>query len=573
MQHLQSGLRVRFAQQSDAGRKPENQDTVGARLPDDALLTSKGIAVAVADGVSSSAAARQASQTAITGFLTDYYATPDTWSTRQSAERVIRSLNNSLWGLSQNSVYGEGYLTTFSALVLKGNSAFIFHVGDTRIYRLRDGNLERLTRDHNQRINRDTVYLSRALGADPTLEIDVHTDELQAGDRFVLTSDGIHDSLSAQAFLQLVRDTESPDDLTDTALKAALAAGSEDNLSIQVIDIEALGMPNEDSAVQALSQLPFPPLLQVGDTLDGLRVEKVLHESNRSQVYQVIDDQGQRLVMKTPSPLYNDDPAYIERFVMESWIGARIHSPNVVRVIQPPRARSCLYYLTDYVPGQTLGGLIKERGPLAIPDAVQLLEQLVRGIRAFHRKETLHQDIKPDNIVLGRQGPVIIDFGSCWVAGVEEIGAPFVRDRILGTLDYSAPEYRYGGKVGPRSDQFSLAVLLYEMLTGKRPYGDAYSKAMDVKTFQRLRYIPASRHNPLVPHWLDKALEKALNIHPGSRYSALSEWLTDLKRPNPNWVNSSAQPLLERNPLRFWQLMAAAGWVVALGLVVYLLGT
>ncbi|WP_111642912.1 bifunctional protein-serine/threonine kinase/phosphatase [Marinimicrobium alkaliphilum] len=571
MQHLQSRLRVRFAQQSDAGRKSENQDTVGARLPDDALLTSKGIAVAVADGVSSSAAAREASQTAITGFLTDYYATPDTWSTRQSAERVIRSLNNSLWGLSQNSVYGEGYLTTFSALILKGSSASIFHIGDTRVYRLRENDLELLTRDHNQRIDRDTVYLSRALGADPALEIDVFTCELQAGDRFVLTSDGIHDTLSASDFLGLVRNLTSPDELVAQAVAEALDAGSEDNLSIQVVDIDALGIPTEHSAMQVLSQLPFPPLLQVGDTLDGLTVQKVLHESNRSQVYQVTDEQGQRLVMKTPSPLYSDDPAYIERFAMEAWIGARIHSPNVVRVIQPPRARACLYYLTDYVPGQTLGEVIKERRQLAIPDAVQLIEQLVRGIRAFHRKETLHQDIKPDNIVLGRQGPVIIDFGSCWVAGVEEIGAPFVRDRILGTLDYSAPEYRYGGKVGPRSDQFSLAVLLYEMLTGKRPYGDAYSKAMDVKAFQRLRYIPASRHNPLIPQWLDKALEKALSIHPGSRYSALSEWLTDIKRPNPHWVSSGAQPLLERNPLRFWQLLAAAGWVVTIVLTVYLL--
>lgn len=110
MEHLQSSLRIRFAQLSEAGRKPENQDTVGARLPEGQTLTTKGIAIAIADGVSSSAAAREASQTAITGFLTDYYATPDTWRTQQSAVRVIQSLNASLWGRSQNSIYGEGYL-------------------------------------------------------------------------------------------------------------------------------------------------------------------------------------------------------------------------------------------------------------------------------------------------------------------------------------------------------------------------------------------------------------------------------------------------------------------------------
>jgi serine/threonine protein kinase len=158
---------------------------------------------------------------------------------------------------------------------------------------------------------------------------------------------------------------------------------------------------------------------------------------------------------------------------------------------------------------------------------------------------------------------MIVDFGSCWVAGVQEIGAPITRDLVLGTLDYSAPEYRYGGKVGPASDQFSLAVLLYEMLTGKLPYGNGYSKAMDLKSFQRLCYISAMKHNPLVPYWLDKALEKALSIHPNSRYEALSEWLQDLKRPNPAWLSQRSQPLMERHPDKVWKLLAISGWLLA----------
>src|SRR5690606_6898846 len=159
-EQLQSALQIRFAQRSEAGNKPENQDTVGARLPEGSALTSKGIAIAIADGVSSSEAARQASQTAITGFLSDYYATPDTWRTGQSANRVLQSLNRYLWSQSQNSVRQEGYLTTFSLLILKGDKAFVFHVGDSRIYRLRQGSLERLTRDHCQQIDRHTTYLS-----------------------------------------------------------------------------------------------------------------------------------------------------------------------------------------------------------------------------------------------------------------------------------------------------------------------------------------------------------------------------------------------------------------------------
>ena len=564
MDHLQSVLQISFAQKSEAGRKPENQDTVGARIPEGNLLTTKGIAIAIADGVSSSKAAREASQTAIAGFLNDYFATPDTWRTQQSAMRVIQSLNSSLWGRSQNSIYGEGYLTTFSALILKGNTGFIFHVGDTRVYRLRDNNLELLTRDHTQRIDKQTTHLSRAMGADPYLEVDMHSFELHCGDIFILSSDGIHESIPTAEFKSLILEHQQDlDTLVNRALPLALQHHSEDNLSIQALRIEQLGTAGQDDAVQVLSRLPFPPVLSPEQTLDGLRIKKIMHESTRSQVYLVEDENHHLLVMKTPSELFQDDKAYIERFVMEAWIGARIHSSGVVRVIPTTESRSCLYYLTEYIPGPTLAQLLKERRILSILDAVELTEGLIRGIRAFHRKETLHQDLKPDNIVISSKGPVIVDFGSCWVAGVQEAGAPFARDRVLGTLDYSAPEYRYNGSISAAADQFSLAVLLYEMLTGKLPYGSNYSKAMDLKSFQQLKYISAMKHNPLVPYWLDKALEKALSIYPSSRYEALSEWLQDLKRPNPEWLSPRAQPLLERHPDKVWKLLALSGWIAA----------
>lgn len=565
MDHLQSTLKIRFAQRSEAGRKPENQDTVGARIPDGNALTTKGIAIAIADGVSSSMAAREASQTAIAGFLTDYYATPDTWRTQQSAMRVIQALNSSLFGRSQNSIYGEGYLTTFSSLILKGSTAFIFHVGDTRVYRLRGNDLELLTRDHNQRIDKHTNHLSRAVGADPYLEVDIHSFELELGDIFILSCDGIHEFIPSAEFKHIIKQhRQDLDTLVNTAIDSALAHNSDDNISIQAVAIEQLGSASQSDAMQILSRLPFPPLLSIGQTLDGLRIKKIMHESTRSQVYLVEDEKGTPLVMKTPSVNFQDDPAYIERFVMESWIGSRIHGAQIARVIPAPEARSCLYYLTEYISGPTLTQLLKERGKLAIVDAVELTESLVRGIRVFHRKDTLHQDLKPDNIVISAKGPMIVDFGSCWVAGVEEIIAPFTRDNILGTADYSAPEYRYGGKVGPASDQFSLAVLTYEMLTGKLPFGSQYANATDLRSFQTLKYISAMQYNPLVPYWFDKALEKALSIYPSARYEALSEWLQDLKRPNPEWLTPRQQPLIERYPNAVWKIIAASGWVVAL---------
>ena len=567
MDHLQSSLKISLAQYSDRGIKPENQDTLGAKIAEGSALITKGIAIAIADGVSSSSSAQQASQSAVRGFLTDYYATPDTWRTQQSAIRVIQSLNQYLWGQSRNSVRQEGYLTTFSSLILKGDTAFIFHVGDTRVYRYRNDTLEQITRDHTQRIDKKTTYLSRALGADLSLEIDLHKEEIQAGDIFLLSSDGIHDAVPRKHIQQIVGEQTDPEAICDALTQAAIANNTRDNLSIQVVRIDQVGAPSQNDAVTVLSQLPFPPPLDVGNKIDGMEVKKIMHESERSQVYLVQYDENRLAVMKTPSDNYSDDPAYIERFVMESWVGSRIQHAQVVRVLSPPKERSFLYYLTEHIPGPTLGELIQQRAPFDIPDAIELIEQIIKGIRAFHRKDTLHQDIKPDNIVIGAQGAKLIDFGSCWVAGVEEAAAPFQRDNILGTLRYSAPEYRASTSISQRSDQFSLGVLLYEMLTKHVPYGDAYENQMNYKGFQKLKYIPARKHNPLVPVWLDQAIEKAVNIHPNSRYHAMSEWLRDLQRPNPNWSNKEDIPLIEKHPVKFWQVLTAISWGITLYLI------
>ncbi|WP_096086299.1 bifunctional protein-serine/threonine kinase/phosphatase [Agaribacterium haliotis] len=568
MDHLHSELAVSIGQYSDKGIKEENQDTVGAKVPDGSALVSKGIAVSIADGVSSSSAAKMASQTAVVGFMSDYYATPDTWATEKSASQVIRSLNNHLWSLSRNSVREEASLTTFTTLILKGDSAFIFHIGDSRLYRLRAGVLKPLTRDHANRIDRKTTYLSRALGADLSLEIDVIKKQVQKGDLYFLSTDGVHDVLKRSDLERLLQQDKSEQALCEQIASEALAAGSKDNISCQIVRIENIGPPSQSDAVNVLSQLPFPPLLEVGQKIDGMLVKQIIHESERSQVY-IVELPDQRLaVMKTPSDNYDDDPAYIERFVMESWVGTRIQNPHVVNVVQAPQERSFLYYLTEYISGPDLGKLIKERAPFDIPDAVELLEQMIKGVRGFHRKDTLHQDLKPENIIIGTNGAKIIDFGSCWVAGVAEAGAPFQRDDILGTLRYSAPEYRSGLSISQKSDQFSLAVILYEMLTGKLPFGEAYENQMNYKGFQKLKYIPARKHNPLVPPWMDYALERALSMHPQGRYSAMSEWLKDLKRPNPSWTSKEDIPLMEKNPVLVWQLIAGLGWATALALLI-----
>jgi len=146
---LEGGLRIRAAQATETGPREANEDCMGLLIPEEPLLSLKGAAAVVADGVSSAEAGRQASETCVQNFLSDYFATPEPWSVRTSAQRVLTALNR--WLYSQGRHLPEarrGYITTLSILIVKSRTAHIFHVGDSRIYLLRGGRLTQLTTDH-----------------------------------------------------------------------------------------------------------------------------------------------------------------------------------------------------------------------------------------------------------------------------------------------------------------------------------------------------------------------------------------------------------------------------------------
>ena len=194
-----------------------------------------------------------------------------------------------------------------------------------------------------------------------------------------------------------------------------------------------------------------------------------------------------------------------------------------------------------------------------------IAEQIARGLRAFHRLEMLHQDLRPQNIMIDRSGMVkLIDFGSVRVAGFNEAAPDWYEDEILGTVQYTAPEYFLGESGTDCSDLFSLAVIVYQMLTGGLPYGAEVAKTRSRAEQNRLRYLPASSLNPDVPLWMDEALRKALQPDPLKRHEALSEFVVDLRRPNPALALPGRRPLAERNPVGFWKGVSAVLAIVVL---------
>ena len=568
-----SALQFDLGQESRAGQKRTNDDRVGVFVPEDATaLSLKGAAFIVCDGVSAADSGAEAADVCVRGFLSDYFSMPDSWSVETSAQNVLTSLNRFLYSRSQeHRDPRKGFLCTLSALVIKSRTAHLFHIGDSRIYRFRDGKLELLTADHKVPISESQSYLSRAMGLDAKIEIDHRRISVDEGDVFVMTTDGVHGFVGDPELAELVTDPD-PQKSAQELVERAIAKESDDNASCQVIRVVSLPAPNQVDVHAALSSLPFPPELSPGHVLDGYRVLQRIHESPRSQLYSVIDvETGKKLAMKVPSVRFEDDDAYIERFVMEPWIGSRIRSAYVIASVVPKRRQTFLYHLQEYVAGVTLEEWMRTYPDRDVAEVLRIVEQVSRGLSALHRREIVHRDIKPDNVMILPDGQIkIIDLGACWVAGIDELPTHGSREETpLGTASYGAPELRFGGPVRARSDQFSLGVLTYELLTGKLPYGDAFERARTEPALQQLAYVPAYQHNPLVPIWMSAAIRKAVRVDPTQRYDEVSEFLHDLAHPNPLFLNERALPLLQRNPLRFWRGFSLLMLVVAVASMIH----
>jgi len=563
-------LKIKIGQSSDKGIKKQNEDSYGVLCPSGQLLESKGITAIIADGMGSCEHPKEASYNCVNGFISDYYSTPDSWTIRSSAAKVLTALNSWLYSKGLD-LHVKAYVSTFSALILKSTTAHILHIGDSRIYRYQNNSLEQITNDHRIWISNEKNYLSRAVGIDLHLDIDYKTLSIETGDLFIMTTDGIHDYLNDKEIKTHLQNAADLDQISQSITDHALKKGSHDNVTCQLIQVEELPQQNANEVFNQLLKLPFPPELEPGVSIDGYEVLEELSASSTSQLYLVKDSKTQKkMVMKTPSINFEDDPSYLEQFHIEEWAGKRLNHKNLLITYDQLQPRNYLYFLMEYVEGITLAQWIKDNPKPEISTIISIIEQIIKGVRAIHRMEMLHRDLKPDNIMINQEGKVkIIDFGSIKIAGVQEISSPIERKELMGTEDYTAPEYLLGITANHKSDLFSLGVICYEMLTAKHPYGEQLKKYNKAHNIKKLRYLSATNYNPMIPLWIDGALKKAVHYEHRSRYDSFSEFLFDLQHPNEKFMSNNL-PLLERNPIKTWQFISAILLVLNIFLLYFL---
>ncbi len=555
-------LAVSVGHASLTGPRPQNEDFCGVVTPEGNELEVKGVLAAVADGVGGAAHGREAAEHTVRGLLADYYATSETWSVAKALDVVVMALNR--WLVSQAAARRElaGMATTLTAVVLRGNRWYSAHAGDSRLYLWRDGQLARLTEDHVWEHPEMRHVLRRAVGLDAHLMLDHADGELKAGDVFLLASDGIWSTLGEA---QLAERLARPGDLQETAEALAAAAverGAQDNCTALLLRADGVPAASlRDRLAQGRRQ-PVPPRLKPGQTLDGLQVEEVLHESRATLLYRVKNAAGQALVLKTLLPEADDEEAK-NALLHEEWLARRLTAHYFPQVVAHP-ARSHLYYLMSWHEGETLKAMLARGHRFSVAEGAQIGLRLLKGIAALHRLGIAHRDIKPDNLHLGQDGRLrILDLGVAAADGIEHAEAA-----NPGTPSYMAPELFAGTAASAQSDLYAAGVTLYELLTRKYPYGE-------IEPFQRPKFgepVTPLRYRPDLPQWLEAVILKAVAREPKARFETAEEFLLALERgAHKPLALPRRTPLLQRDPQLALKLIAAASIALNLLLVWLLL--
>jgi len=558
-------LKAHFGGYSSKGQKMQNQDAFAVYVPNNDELLLKGCVAAIADGVSSANKAAEAAQLAVTQFIQEYYSTSETWSTHKSAAKVLTSLNQ--WLYSQSETIGSNaqtqqWLTTFSAMIIKSTTGYIFHVGDCRISKYRQQEFETITRDHNRKQGNAHVILTRALGADPRLKVDFHQLDIKQSDIYMLSCDGFHDYLSPAlikkqlAKLPLEPSNNELEQVSQQLTEQAIALGSRDNVSCLLIYIKNIPNRRLEEISRDLLAKAIPPALKLGMTLDSYRVVKLIHASSRSHLY-LVEKEGNKspFVLKIPSQNFADDALYIQGFMREAWVGERIHHENIMKVIPENKDSKFIYHVCEHIEGQTLSEWMHDNPKPSIGVVRDIIGQIISALRVFQRLELVHRDLKPDNIMINQFGQIkLIDYGTVFIPSLAENTENITETVPQGSLNYIAPETLLTLEATNLSDLFSLGVICYELLSGELPYQPMTRAFVTQTHFEQWQYRSIKQFRPELPYWLDISLQQSTQADPRDRYQGFSEFAADLNKPNLQAIEEFKKlPLLKRNPIKFWQ--------------------
>ena len=314
--------------------------------------------------------------------------------------------------------------------------------------------------------------------------------------------------------------------------------------------------------------------------IDGrYRVLNRLGSGGMADVYCAEDEQlGRKVAVKLLYRRFAEDAEFVERFRREASSAAGLQHPNIVGVFDRGEWDGTYYIAMEYLKGHTLKQLVREHGAMPPDLAVDITIQVLRAAKFAHKRGVVHRDIKPHNVILDEEGRAkVTDFGiaRAGASDMTETGS------IMGTAQYLSPEQAQGQPVSPRSDLYSIGVMLYELLTGQVPF-DAESPVTIALKHVSEPPLPPSQLNPAIPPALEAVVLRALEKDPAMRYADADEFAAALldARERPTVVEQRveaypmpAEPLLdeERERSRWWLWLLLALLLIGLAIGAYLL--
>lgn len=246
-----------------------------------------------------------------------------------------------------------------------------------------------------------------------------------------------------------------------------------------------------------------------------------------ADVYKGKDHKLNRYVaIKVLKSDYRSDQVFIQKFLSEAQAAAGLMHPNVVNVYDVGQDRGLYYMVMELVEGITLKDYIQKKGKLSAKETISISIQMVTGIQAAHNRHIIHRDIKPQNIIISKEGKVkVTDFGIARATtSTQTISAS-----VMGSVHYTSPEQARGGRVDEKSDIYSAGITMYEMITGHVPFDGDSTVSVALKHLQE-EIVSPSKEVPGIPYSLECIIMKCTQKNPERRYHDCESLLLDLKR-------------------------------------------
>jgi serine/threonine-protein kinase len=235
-----------------------------------------------------------------------------------------------------------------------------------------------------------------------------------------------------------------------------------------------------------------------------------------------------QVALKVLFPELSTDRNFVERFRREAQAAANLSHPNIVSIYDWGEEEGTYFIVMEYIEGRTLGQIIRGEGPLMADRAAEIGADVAAALAFAHRSGVIHRDVKPGNVLIGPTGQVkVSDFGIARAANSD--GDLTQTGAVMGTATYFSPEQAQGHRVDPRSDVYSLGVVLYEMVAGRAPFAGDNPMAIAYKHV-REQPIPPRQVNPDVPEAFDAIVLQAMAKNPNDRYTSADELRQDLLR-------------------------------------------